>query len=85
MHIVKGNKNGSPTCSVRMGDKLDKFTDFIAVGYNGNSNAVTVASNADVFTLAAALELVKQKFVESYNKLTEAEQVEFNKVIEGRI
>ena len=55
MHIVKGNKNGSPTCSVRMGDKLDKFTDFIAVGYNGNSNAVTVASSADVFTLAAAL------------------------------
>lgn len=66
--VIIGGKDKAE-CTVRIGDKVQKFKDFVVVGIQGEK--ISVAHNADAITLGIAVQVVKDHFMENYKLLDE--------------
>jgi citrate lyase synthetase len=69
-----GAKSFVPGCTVTMDNSIDRFTDFVTVGWDNNKGVATLLQNADTITLGYAYLLISQAFMSSYNQLGEEER-----------
>ena len=69
-----GAKSFVPSCVVTMDNSIDKFTDFVTVGWDNNKDTAVIIQNADVITLGFAYLMITKVFKDSYNSLTDEER-----------
>lgn len=65
-----------PSCTIKLGDTTDKFSDFVTVGHNMETGATTLLHNTDPLTLGHALMLINNAFETTLATLTTAQQAE---------
>jgi len=70
-----GAKSFVPGCTVTMDNSIDKFTDFVAVGWDNNKDSAVIIQNADAITLGFAYLMIAKAFKDSYDSLTNEEKL----------
>lgn len=70
-----GAKRFAPGCTVMLDDSVDKFTDFVTVGWDNNKDNAVIIQNADAITLGFAYLMIAKAFNDSYNSLTDEEKL----------
>lgn len=70
-----GAKSFVPGCTVTMDDSIDRFTDFVTVGWNYNKDTAVIIQNADTITLGFAYLMIAKAFKDSYDSLTDEEKL----------
>lgn len=78
-----GNKELKTSCTIKMGNTVENFSDFITVGYNMEKGKCSLFHNADVLVMALAVELTTNAFKEMYGKLSDEERAVVDEYIEG--
>jgi len=76
LKVIAGGraKNFAPSCIVTMNNSIDKFTDFVTVGWDNNKDTAIIIQNADAITLGFATLLIAKAFKDSYDSLTDKEK-----------
>jgi len=76
LKVIAGGRAKSfvPSCTVIMDNSIDKFTDFVTVGWNNNKDNAVIIQNADVITLGFAYLMITKAFKDSYDSLTDEER-----------
>lgn len=75
LEVLAGKKvHSQPEVIVKIDGKVDKYNDFVVFGYNPHLQSCSLLSNADLLTLAMALETVTDAFNEKYLAATPEEQ-----------
>jgi len=78
-----GAKSFAPSCTVTIDNSIDRFTDFVTVGWDYNKDTAVIVQNADTITLGFAYLMIAKAFKDSYDSLTDEEKLivdnEFNK------
>lgn len=76
LKVVAGGKVKSfaPSCIVTMDNSIDRFTDFVTVGWDNNKDTAVIIQNADTITLGFAILLIAKAFKDSYDSLTDEEK-----------
>jgi len=69
-----GAKSFVPSCTVSLDDSIDKFTDFVTVGWDHNKDNAVIIQNADTITLGFAYLMIAKAFKDSYDSLTDEER-----------
>ena len=69
-----GAKSFVPGCTVTMNDSIDRFTDFVTVGWDYNKDIAIIVQNADTITLGFAYLMIAKAFKDSYDSLTDEEK-----------
>ena len=69
-----GAKSFVPSCIVTMDNSIDKFTDFVIVGWDYNKDTAVIIHNADAITLGFAYLMIAKAFKDSYDSLTDEEK-----------
>ena len=69
-----GAKSFVPGCTVTMNDSIDRFTDFVTVGWDYNKDIAIIVQNADTITLGFAYLMIAKAFKDSYDSLTDEER-----------
>jgi len=70
-----GAKGFVPGCTVTMNDSIDRFTDFVTVGWDYNKDIAVIVQNADTITLGFAYLMIAKAFKDSYDSLTDEEKL----------
>jgi len=70
-----GAKNFAPSCTVTMNNSIDRFTDFVTIGWDNNKDTAVIIQNADAITLGFAILLIAKAFKDSYDSLTDEEKL----------
>ena len=70
-----GAKSFVPSCTVSLDDSIDKFTDFVTVGWDHNKDNAVIIQNADTITLGFAYLMIAKAFKDSYDSLTDEERL----------
>ena len=76
-----GAKSFVPGCTVTMNDSIDKFTDFVTVGWDYNKDIAVIVQNADAITLGFAYLMIAKAFKDSYDSLTDEERLIVDKTL----
>lgn len=58
---------------------------FITIGYNKDSGDLNLLMNADLTLVAASMEILHKEFEKRYEALSEADQADFVKSLEGGV
>lgn len=69
-----GAKSFAPSCTVTMDDSIDRFTDFVTIGWDNNKGNAVIVQNADAITLGFAYLMIAKAFKDSYDSLTDEER-----------
>jgi len=69
-----GAKSFVPSCTVTMDNSINRFTDFVTVGWDNNKDNAVIIQNADAITLGFAYLMIAKAFKDSYDSLTDAER-----------
>ena len=83
MQVIKVQAGNCARCTVRIGNHADIFTNFVAVGYNEAKGVVSLVGNADLLTLATALEIISNNFKKRFAELSPEDQAIFQQTISG--
>jgi len=77
LKVIAGGstKSFAPSCTVTMDDSIDRFTDFVTVGWDNNKGNAVIIQNADTITLGFAYLLIAKAFKDSYDSLTDEEKL----------
>ncbi len=77
LRVIAGGKaeRFAPGCTVTMDDSIDKFTDFVTVGWDNNKDNAVIIQNADTITLGFAYLMITKAFKDSYDSLTDEERL----------
>ena len=70
-----GAKSFAPGCTVTMNNSIDRFTDFVTVGWDHNKDNAVIIQNADTITLGFAYLMIAKAFKDSYDSLTDEERL----------
>ena len=85
LEVLAGKKTvNQPEVTVKMDGKVDRYNDFVVFGYNPHLQSCSLLSNADLLTLAMALETVRDAFNEKYLESTPEEQALLTEFIKDR-
>lgn len=76
-----GAKSFVPGCIVTMDNSIDKFTDFVTVGWDYNKDTAVIIQNADTITLGFAYLMIAKAFKDSYDSLTDEEKLIVDKAL----
>lgn len=79
----KFEKVMKPSCTIKLDDTVDKFTDFVAVGCNMETGTMTLIQNADAVTLGQAMMMVHRAFTEAYEALPLDKKLLVDGVLQG--
>jgi len=63
-----------PSCTVTMDNSIDRFTDFVTIGWDNNKDNAVIIQNADTITLGFAYLMIAKAFKDSYDSLTDEEK-----------
>ncbi len=76
LKVIAGGeaKRFAPGCTVTMNDSIDRFTDFVTVGWDYNKDIAIIVQNADTITLGFAYLMIAKAFKDSYDSLTDEER-----------
>ena len=69
-----GAKSFVPSCTVAMDNSIDRFTDFVTVGWDNNKDNAVIVQNADAITLGFAYLMIANAFKDVYDSLTDEEK-----------
>jgi hypothetical protein len=74
--VIAGRKaeRFAPSCTVSLDGSIDKFTDFVTVGWDHNKDNAVIVQNADAITLGFAYLMIAKAFKDSYDSLTDEER-----------
>jgi hypothetical protein len=77
LKVIAGGraKSFAPSCIVTMNDCIDRFTDFVTVGWDNNKDNAVIIYNADTITLGFAYLMIAKAFKDSYDSLTDEEKL----------
>jgi hypothetical protein len=77
LKVIAGGRAKSfvPSCTVTMGNSIDRFTDFVIVGWDNNKDTAVIIQNADAITLGFAYLMIVKAFKNSYDSLTDEEKL----------
>jgi len=77
LRVIAGGKQSdfAPGCTVTMGSSIDRFTDFVTVGWDNNKDSAVIIQNADAITLGFAYLMIAKAFKDSYDSLTDEERL----------
>lgn len=64
-------KEFKPSCTVKLDSGADRFTEFVVVGHDEETDHTTLLHHADALTLGQALLLVHKAYQEALNELPE--------------
>ncbi len=67
-------KRFAPSCIVTMDNSIDRFTNFVTVGWDYNKDSAVIIQNADAITLGFAYLMIAKAFKDSYDSLTDEER-----------
>ena len=76
LKVIAGDKALSyvPSCTVTMDNSIDRFTDFVTIGWDNNKDTAVMVQNADAITLGFAYLMIAKAFKDSYDSLTDEER-----------
>ena len=76
LKVIAGGstKSFAPSCTVTMDDSIDRFTDFVTIGWDNNKDNAVIIQNADAITLGFAYLMITKAFKDSYDSLTDVER-----------
>lgn len=76
LRVIAGDRaeRFAPSCTVLLDDSIDKFTDFVTVGWDHNKDTAVIIQNADTITLGFAYLMIAKAFKDSYDSLTDEER-----------
>ena len=76
LKVIAGGeaKSFAPSCVVTIDNSIDKFTDFVTVGWDYNKDCAVIVQNADAITLGFAILMIAKAFKDSYDSLTDEEK-----------
>lgn len=77
----KSKNRTAALCRVSVEDEIKTFRTFVAVGFEKETNKVTLISNDDPLTAAVALEVVKEHFKNIYNELDDEQKRNVNEYL----
>ena len=69
-----GAKSFVPGCTVTMDNSINRFTDFVTIGWDYNKDTAVIIQNADAITLGFAYLMITKAFKDSYDSLTDEER-----------
>ena len=77
LRVIAGDKakRFAPGCTVTMDNSIDRFTDFVTVGWDHNKDTAVIIQNADTITLGFAYLMIAKAFKDSYDSLTDEERL----------
>jgi len=77
LKVIAGGeaKRFAPSCVVTIDNSIDKFTDFVTVGWDYNKDCAVIVQNADAITLGFAILMIAKAFKDSYDSLTDEEKL----------
>ena len=77
LKVIAGGeaKSFAPGCTVTMDNSIDRFTDFVTVGWDYNKDCAVIVQNADTITLGFAIYMIAKAFKDSYDSLTDEEKL----------
>lgn len=83
LKVIAGDKvkHFAPSCTVLLDDNIDKFTDFVTVGWDYNKDTAVIIQNADTITLGFAYLMIAKAFKDSYDSLTDEEKLIVDKTL----
>lgn len=83
LRVIAGDKakRFAPSCTVLLDDSIDKFTDFVTVGWDYNKDTAVIIQNADTITLGFAYLMIAKAFKDSYDSLTDEEKLIVDKAL----
>ena len=83
LRVIAGDKvkRFAPSCTVLLDDSIDKFTDFVTVGWDHNKDTAVIIHNADTITLGFAYLMIAKAFKDSYDSLTDEEKLIVDKTL----
>ena len=76
LRVIAGGKakRFAPSCTVTMDNSIDRFTDFVTVGWDNNKDNAVIVQSADAITLGFAYLMIAKAFKDSYDSLTDEER-----------
>ncbi len=76
LKVITGGRAQSfvPSCTITMDNSIDRFTDFVTVGWDNNKDNAVIIQNADTITLGFAYLMIAKAFKDSYDSLTDEEK-----------
>jgi len=76
LKVMAGGRAQSfvPSCTVTMDNSIDRFTDFVTIGWDNNKDNAVIIQNADTITLGFAYLMIAKAFKDSYDSLTDEEK-----------
>lgn len=77
----KFKKAMKPKCTVKIGDSVDNFDDFVTIGFDTSADSCVMIHNADVVTLAQAMDLIQTAYYNAYTELSTEEQKELRELL----
>jgi len=83
LKVITGGraKSFAPSCTVTMDNSIDRFTDFVTVGWDHNKDTAVIIHNADTITLGFAYLMIAKMFKDSYDSLTDEEKLIVDKAL----
>ena len=77
LRVIAGDEALSyvPSCTVTMDNSIDRFTDFVTIGWDNNKDNAVIVQNADTITLGFAYLMIAKAFKDSYDSLTDEERL----------
>ncbi len=76
LKVIAGGeaKRFAPSCTVTMDNSIDRFTDFVTIGWDYNKDTAVIVQSADTITLGFAYLMIAKAFKDSYDSLTDEER-----------
>lgn len=68
-------------CAITLDGEVNSFSEFITIGHNEVTGDTILLQNADAVTIARASLMINNLFLETFSKLTPAEQEEIMSVV----
>jgi hypothetical protein len=77
LRVIAGDKAKRfvPGCTITMDNNIDRFTDFVTIGWDYNKDTAVIVQNADTITLGFAYLMIAKAFKDSYDSLTDEERL----------
>jgi hypothetical protein len=63
-----------PKCTVHIDNKVETFSDFVAIGFDKKVGQVKVMHNCDILTLTVGMEVLHNTMNDMYSKMPQAEK-----------
>jgi hypothetical protein len=77
------NVDVAPQCTVKAGNTIAKYDEFVALGHNEATGDVEFVFNADALTLLKSLVILQQAATEAFNALSPEMRDEVRDLVYG--